>query len=341
MPRRAPSVHRCERAVCGRARAIATLPRPPPVTAMHDEQQRQRELDLYRIVDSLPDTAYDDIARLASMLCDAPIALVSLIDRDRQWFKARHGLDRTETPRDEAFCDHAIRQPDRLMEVRDARADARFEHNPLVTGDLGVRFYAGMPLVTPGGAAIGTVCVIDDTPRTLDDTQRAALESLARLTMNLMEGTRRERQLERTVRLEPAARVAAAAGASDALLRPYSIAIFQLQDFARLVEQQGERAVERTLKEADRLLHSVLAPGDSIDRVTGSGEFIALLHGDTPEAAVTALRTRFDAIERELGTRALHGVATARSASESPEAVYLRADAALGASKDAARPRAA
>jgi GGDEF domain-containing protein len=302
---------------------------------MPEERQRQRELDLYRIVDSLPDAAYDDIARLASMLCDAPIALVSLIDRDRQWFKARQGLDIAAMPRDVAFCDHAIRQPDRLMEVPDAPADPRFAANPLVTGDLGVRFYAGMPLVTPGGAAIGAVCVIDREPRVLDARQRDALESLARLTMNLMEGTRRERQLERTVRLEPAARVAAAAGASDALLRPYSIAIFQLQDFARVVAQQGERAVERTLQEADRLLHSVLAPGDTIDRVTGSGEFVALLHGATPEAAITALRTRYDAIERELGTRALHGVASAQSPNESPEAVYLRADAALSAAKDA------
>ena len=308
---------------------------------MHDEQQRQRELDLYRIVDSLPEAAYDDIARLASMLCDAPIALISLIDRDRQWFKARQGLDTAAMPRDIAFCDHAIRQPDRLMEVRDATDDARFADNPLVTGDLGLRFYAGMPLVTPGGAAIGAVCVIDHAPRELDATQRRALESLARLTMNLMEGTRRERQLERAVRLEPAARVTAAAGASDALLRPYSIAIFQLQDLARLAAQQGERVIERTLQKADRGLASVLAPGDSIDRVTGSGEFIALLHGDAPEAAVTALRSRFDALERELGTRVLHGVAQATSPDESPEAVYLRADATLGAAKDALRARSA
>jgi GAF domain-containing protein len=244
-------------------------------------------------------------------------------------------------PRDIAFCDHAIRQPDRLMEVTDAPADPRFAANPLVTGDLGLRFYAGMPLVTPGGAAIGAVCVIDHEPRALDSRQREALESLARLTMNLMERTRRERELERAVRLEPAARVAAAAGASDALLRPYAIAIFQLQDFARLVHQQGERAVERTLQEADRVLHSVLAPGDSIDRVTGSGEFIALLHGDTPEAAIAALRARFDAVERELGTRALQGVSKAASPDESPEAVYMRADEALTAAKDAQRSQAA
>ncbi|WP_246022745.1 sensor domain-containing diguanylate cyclase [Cognatilysobacter terrigena] len=306
---------------------------------MPNEVQRQRELDVYRVVDSLPEAAYDDIARLASMLCDAPIALISLIDRDRQWFKARTGLQVPETPREVAFCDHAIRQPDRLMEVPDALNDERFVDNPLVTGEPNMRFYAGMPLVTPGGAAIGTVCVIDDRPRTLDDTQRAALESLARLTMNLMEATRRERQLERAVRLEPAARVTAVAGASDSALRPYAIAIFQIQDFANVAELQGARTIERTLQEADRVLHSVLAPGDSIDRVTGSGEFVALLHGDSPEAALTALRGRFDAIERELGTRVLLGFARATSADESPEAVYLRADAVLTSAKDTVRSR--
>ena len=300
---------------------------------MPTEAERQREVDLYRIVDSLPEAAYEDIARLASKLCDAPTPLVSLIDRDRQWFKARQGFDAGQTPREHAFCDHAIRTPDRIMEVPDTTADARFHDNPLVTGDSGIRFYAGMPLVTPGGAAIGTVCVIDRAPRTLDDTQRAALESLARLTMNLMEGRRRERELERAVQLEP--KVATSAEALNA--RPYAIAIFEVQGFADLVAQHGGRSVERTLQEVDRLLASVLARGDSVNRVTGSGEFIALLHGETPEAALAALRGRFASLERELGARVLQGMAVADSPSESPEAVYLRADAQLGVAKDAAR----
>ncbi|HEY4582866.1 MAG TPA: GAF domain-containing protein [Lysobacter sp.] len=302
---------------------------------MPTEAERQREVDLYRIVDSLPEAAYDDIARLASMLCDAPTALVSLIDRERQWFKARVGLEAAQTLREHAFCDHAIRTPDRIMEVRDATQDPRFRDNPLVTGETGIRFYAGMPLVTPGGAAIGTVCVIDDAPRTLDDRQRAALESLARLTMNLMEGRRRELELRRATQLEP--KVATSADALNA--RPYAIAIFEVQAFADLVAQHGGRTVERTLREVDRLLEPALARGDSVNRVTGSGEFVALLHGETPEAAVAALRGRFAGLERELGARVLHGLAMAASPSESPESVYLRADAQLGAAKDAARRR--
>src|ERR1700760_4656332 len=113
------------------------------------ETERQRELDSYRIVDSLPETAYDDIVRLASALCGTPMALVSLIDRDRQWFKSKIGFEPSETRRDEAFCNHAIRTPDRLMEVHDATTDARFANHPSVTGGANIRFYAGMPLVTP------------------------------------------------------------------------------------------------------------------------------------------------------------------------------------------------
>ena len=160
-----------------------------------NEHARQRALDAYRAVDSLPEVAYDDIVRLASMLCDVPIALVSLIDRDRQWFKASCGLEMRETSRDIAFCDHAIRQPGQLMEVPDARNDQRFADNPLVTGSTAFQFYAGMPLVTPSGAAIGTVCVLDQKPRALNESQRQALASLARLTMNLLPCWQPQRRL--------------------------------------------------------------------------------------------------------------------------------------------------
>ena len=140
--------------------------------------------------------------------------------------------------------------------------------------------------------------------------------------------------LERARRLEPTRTP------DDAGARPYAIAIFQVQDLARLAALQGERAMERTLQEVDRVLHGVLAPGDTIDRVTGSGEFIALLHGDDPEAALVALRSRFAAVEDELGTRVLQGFAQAGKPSESPAAVYLRADEALSAAKDAVARRA-
>jgi len=135
--------------------------------------------------------------RLAVLPCGAPTALVTLIDRDRQWFKARTGLDFQETPRGMAFCDHAIRDPDVLMEVPDATLDPGFPSNLLVTGEPRIRFYAGMPLVTPGGEAIGTVCVIDREPRLLTPNQHAGLASLSRLTMSMMAGRPREHALAR------------------------------------------------------------------------------------------------------------------------------------------------
>src|SRR5262245_42997324 len=123
---------------------------PEPTTpATFDESARQRALDGYRIVDSLPEAVYDDVVRLAAAICDVPIALLTVVDRDRQWFKSRIGTDLDGTPRDVAFCDYAIRDPGRLLEVPDTRQDTRFVANPLVTGAPGVRFYAGMPLVSP------------------------------------------------------------------------------------------------------------------------------------------------------------------------------------------------
>ena len=125
------------------------------------EAARQASLDAMGLVDTLPEPAYDAVVQLATIICEVPIALVSLIDRDRQWFKARVGLETSQTPRSMAFCDHAIRTPGALMEVEDALQDPRFSDNPLVVGDPNIRFYAGRPLVDAHGHALGTVCVID------------------------------------------------------------------------------------------------------------------------------------------------------------------------------------
>ena len=144
-----------------------------------DEEQRLRALRETKLLDSLPEPAWDDLARLASAICGTPVALVSLIDADRQWFKARVGLALQETSREVAFCAHAILQHD-VFEVNDAGADGRFADNPLVTGELNIRFYAGAPILTDQGDALGTVCAIDRTPRQLSAEQRAALLSLAR-----------------------------------------------------------------------------------------------------------------------------------------------------------------
>ncbi len=159
---------------------------PARLAALHD----------LRVLDTLPEQAFDDIVQLASQICGTPVGLVSLVDEQRQWFKARVGLAATHTPRDVAFCAHAINTPDALMIVADTAHDPRFRANPLVTGDPKIRFYAGAPIVTAGGQALGTVCVIDTVPRELDAAQLGALQALARQTSALFELRRRTLALE-------------------------------------------------------------------------------------------------------------------------------------------------
>lgn len=155
-----------------------------------NEAQRLQILREYRVLDTTAEQAFDDLTRLASLICGTPIALVSLVDSDRQWFKARVGLDATQTPREHAFCAHAILNPSELMVVADAKQDERFAANPLVTGDPGVRFYAGAPLVTPTGEALGTLCVIDRSPRQLDSNQAEILRALSRQVIAVLEMAR-------------------------------------------------------------------------------------------------------------------------------------------------------
>jgi anti-sigma regulatory factor (Ser/Thr protein kinase) len=155
-------------------------------TRQDDETARLAALREYRILDTEPERAFDDLALLASQICQTPIALITLVDADRQWFKARTGLAVTQTPRAVSFCAHAIQQRD-LFIVPDTRNDERFRDNPFVTGGPFVRFYAGAPLVTPEGHALGTICVVDSVPRTLTADQREALEALRRQVLAQLE----------------------------------------------------------------------------------------------------------------------------------------------------------
>jgi len=158
-----------------------------------EEAERLQELRGYGVLDSPNEAEFDAIVRQAASLMDTPIAMISLIDEDRQWFKAKVGVDASQTPRTISFCTHAIRS-DAVMVVNDAQADPRFVNNPFVTGDPNIRFYAGAPLRTETGRRIGTICVIDRTPRPpLTPEQEQMLNALAAKTMDALEQRRRRR----------------------------------------------------------------------------------------------------------------------------------------------------
>ena len=151
-----------------------------------NDAARVDALQKYAILDSEPEQAFDDLTLLASYVCQTPIALISLVDEDRQWFKAKVGISATETSRDIAFCSTAIQQRD-VFVVPDALQDERFRTNPLVVSEPNIRFYAGAPLINEDGYALGTLCVIDRTPRNLAADQEAALKALSRLVLMQME----------------------------------------------------------------------------------------------------------------------------------------------------------
>lgn len=152
-----------------------------------NESSRLTALNSYAILDTLPEKEYDEITALASMICNTPMSLISLIDKDRQWFKSSQGVATTETPREFAFCAHAINSKNQTLIVNDARKDKRFQDNPLVTADPNVVFYAGVPLTNPEGHPLGTLCVLDTEPKQLTQEQQKALEILSNQLMKLLE----------------------------------------------------------------------------------------------------------------------------------------------------------
>ncbi len=288
------------------------------------ENERERLLALrrYEILDTLPEAAYDDITHLASEICRAPISAVSLVDRDRQWFKSKVGLEVQETGRDIAFCAHAILQTD-LMIVPDARADDRFADNPLVTGEPRIRFYAGAPLVTARGEVVGTLCVIDQERRTLSDGQARALRALSRQVMAQLELRLRvaEQHRYRTLledansRLERESLTDDVSGfhntrflhrflgrwteGAPAPGQRLSLVFFDMDNFKRVVDAHGHLLGAAVLKEVAQAVHRVLGPQDRIVRY-GGDEFVVIL----PEQGAAEALVKTTLMKQAIGSAA-------------------------------------
>ncbi len=222
-----------------------------------EEARRISTLKALQLLDSDESAAWDRIAQLASLICDTPIALVSLIDSDRQWFKARVGLDVRETPRDFAFCGYAILQTD-VFEVVDALADPRFVDNALVTGAPDIRAYAGAPIRASDGMPIGTVCAIDRQPRTLSDGQKKGLRLLADFAEDLTHQRSALLTLERFIAEDED--IQGARGVinrvSDELLNPLTAIAIQVPALRRAGAPEASlKTLERSIERLRDVIH--------------------------------------------------------------------------------------
>lgn len=288
-----------------------------------DEESRLRSLKEYAILDTAAEQVYDDITRLASFVCKAPISLISLVDETRQWFKSKVGLEVEQTPREHAFCGHAILRPSQIMVVSDAKQDPRFAANPLVTGDPHIRFYAGVPLVTPTGEALGTLCVIDRAPRALTPEQIEVLHALARQVVVQLEMRRslatleqtlleQERHVERLkahqrtmeqahIRLQSQSQTDGLTGlknrrAFDVRLQeefararqtgsPLALALLDVDRFKAYNDSYGHPAGDEVLRSIARILRDSARPYDFVGRYGGE-EFAAILPGTARAGAL-------------------------------------------------------
>ncbi len=251
-----------------------------------DEAKRLQALCSLGVLDTPPHERFDRLTRLAARLFEVPIALVSLVDTDRQWFKSRVGLDAPETPREQSFCAHAILD-DGPMVVPDASRDVRFSENPLVLGPPDIRFYAGIPIRTPEGLPLGTLCVIDRTPRAFDAEDMRTLHDLAALaeqelhalsmsTLDELTGLTNRRGLEVI-----APHVLAYCRRAE---HPASLLLFDLNGFKAVNDEHGHAEGDRVLRGFADALLGTFRDSDVVARV-GGDEFCVLLSGAREEEA--------------------------------------------------------
>ncbi|CAI8716073.1 Diguanylate cyclase [Pseudomonas sp. IT-P2] len=264
-----------------------------------NEAVRVQVLQDLKLLDSAPEERFDRLTRLAKRLFNVPIALVTLVDKDRQWFKSCVGLGVTETPRDVSFCAHAILQ-DELLLVPDAREDERFHDNPLVIGDPNIRFYAGYPLTVPNGNKMGTLCLIDTRPRDLDEEERALLRDLAGMAEQELMAVQMASMDELTLLSNRRGFKMLAQHALDAcarLERPATLLFFDLNDFKQINDLYGHAEGDSALKTFADVLRIAFRESDVVGRL-GGDEFVALLTGSS-HVETTAIMARLKEILEE------------------------------------------
>ena len=289
--------------------------------SLDHETSRLAALMDYHILDTLQEPAFDDIVEIASIICQAPVAVINFIDKDRQWFKSVKGLSVRETPLDISICSHAILQPG-LSVVPDTTQDERFASNPLVTGDPFLRFYAGALLKSSDGYPLGTLCVLDYHPRDIDQQQRFALQALANQVMAHMELMRSHREQKRLIaELESARHEMANLAATDVLtgllnrraferrLRntlasikrgapPAAIVMIDIDNFKQINDTYGHPVGDSVIKRFAKRCRSIVREADVLAR-WGGEEFMLLMPHTTVEEAYQAANRLRDKLARQ------------------------------------------
>lgn len=251
-----------------------------------DEQARLTTLRSLGILDTPAEERFDRLTRMAKRMFDVPIALVSLVDRDRQWFKSRVGLGATETPRDISFCGHTILGND-VFVIPDAVEDERFADNPLVTGDPSIRFYAGCPLTAPDGSKLGTLCVIDQQPRTIEDDDVDALKDLAAMVETELAAVHLATLDELTGISNRRGFMLLAQQSIQLCVRhkiPASLIFLDLDGFKKINDEFGHAEGDRVLAVLGDLMKKTFRESDVYGRL-GGDEFVALLVNATKKFA--------------------------------------------------------
>ncbi len=263
-----------------------------------DEQERLIELQELEVLDTAPEERFDRYTRLARRLFDVPIALVSLVDADRQWFKSKQGLEACETGRDISFCGHAIHEED-VMVVENAAVDERFHDNPLVTEDPSIRFYAGYPLEGPGGHRIGTLCVIDRKARTLCEDDLETLRDIGEMVVNEFASLQMAITDELTG-LSNRRGFETLSGQALAMCRragePASLVMIDMDGFKQINDRFGHDEGDQALKAFAGLLLETFRDSDVVARI-GGDEFCVLLTGAGSKITEIVTRRLRQAVE--------------------------------------------